>query len=346
MAFKALSRAIRDTLLEHGEVGLPGLGILRLEYRPARLSRIESLIYPPSRSPVFEAGDVGLPQADPLEYHYSLAAGDSAEFGASSAVDELQRVVGLVENGEVVELPDVGNFYLDARNAPEFVASAFNYDLEMYGLGPVQARLVQRRTAAEAAALAMEARGHVPGKPVVMVRKKNPSWRLPLLAAVLLLLLGSSLWLLLGPPVVVSPAGSEKSVVEADTLDNAAPEGYVPEGSVLAGSDIIDTSGQEIAEEEDGAPQAAAGTDPSAAEAQGTILAEVVVGHFRDAGNVTGAIQRLERLGLEGRSIPGPQGLTRVLATVRRGGQSPQEVLAIVKTHFDPQAWILVPGGG
>lgn len=345
MAFKALSRAIRDTLLEHGEVGLPGLGTLRLEYRPARLSRIESLIYPPSRVPVFEPGDVGLPQADPLEFQYGLAAGDSAEFGASTAVDELQRVVGLVENGEVVELPDVGNFHLDARNAPDFTASAFNYDLEMYGLGPVQARLVQRRSSAEAAALAMEARDHVPGKPVVMARKKPASWRLPLLAVVLLLLLGSSLWLLLGPPII-PPAESGVTAMKQDTLGEAAPEGYVSEDSVLAGSDIIDTTGQEVADEEGGVPREPAGAQDPGMVDQGAVLAEVVVGHFRDAGNVQGAVERLEKLGLEGLSRPGPQGLTRVLVPVHRGGQSAQEVLAIVRTHFDPRAWILEPGGG
>lgn len=344
MAFKALSRAIRDTLLEHGEVGLPGLGILRLEDRPARLSRIESLIYPPSRVPVFEPGDVGLPKADSLEYQYGLAAGDSAEFGASTAVDELQRVVGLVENGEVVELPDVGNFYLDARNAPEFVASGFNYELEMYGLGPVQARLVQRRTAAEAAAQAMEARDHVPGKPIVMVRKKHSPWRLPLMAAVMLLLLGSSLWLLLAPPVV-KPVQGDHLALGHDTLGEEVPQGYVPEDSILAGSDIIDTTGQEVVEEEGPVSVEQISSATETAESR-TVLAEVVVGHFRDAGNVQGAMERLANLGLEGNSRPGSQGLTRVLVTVRSGGQSPQEVLAIVRTHFDPRAWILEPGGG
>lgn len=345
MAFKALSRAIRDTLLAHGEVGLPGLGVLRLVYQPARLSRIESLLYPPSRSPEFEPGDVGLPKADPLEYHYSLAAGDEAEFGALTAVDELQRVVGLVENGEVVELPEVGNFFLDARNAPEFVASAFNYDLEMFGLGPVQARPVQRLSAAEAASKAMEARGHVPGKPVVMVRKKSKdTWRLPVLAGVLLLVLGSSLWLLLGPPIT-GPAESAVTPAQMDTMGENGPTGYVSADSVLAGTDVIDTTGQEPAEEEEVPP-----TEISAGSAQqapsGSILAEVVVGHFKDEGNVNGAIDRLAELGLKGERRPGSKGLTRVSVSVHSGGQSPEEVLAIVRTHFDPRAWILAPGGG
>lgn len=340
MAFQALALAIRNTLIEQGEVELPGIGKLTLDYFPARLSRIESTIYPPSKKVSFKKNGAEYLDNEKLGLHYATALTTLPDQQGRSLEADLNGLASLVLNGESVELHEVGQFFSNEKSELDFIASGFNYHLDAFGLGPISARPLQRRTAAQAASEAIAASGlTVPKKASNPKIPLKDRLFLPVLAGVFLLAIGVSIWLLIGPdPSPSTPATSE--IVETEPADI---ETYSDEEDLRNGSDIIetDTLEQNLAEEEIIVPSPPAekvsksDVDKSPDNSN---MVTIVVGHFGDKGNVDRVQKRLAKLGLEHSTKPS-KNLTRVMVHVKENASN--EILALIRRDFDKGAWIL-----
>lgn len=336
MAFSILAQAIRHTLLEQGAVTLPRLGRLTLAYQPARLDRLSAMIHPPRREPVFHPD----PDADGEEQALILAwkrfGAESAALSGLNAETELHALGSQVALGETTELPDVGRFIPQPGGPPRFEPAEFNYHLDVYGLGPVPAHPLRRRSAAEAATEALAAREALPRRSTPREEPRPARrWVLLLMSAVLLLTIGAALWLIFRPTQPALPP----LLVEQEESADPNP-GYVDEGTLRYGSDIVDTDSladpeqEEEAEPEEALPEAA----PPPVDPANDIL--IVVGHFGDPANAGRVLQRLEELGLRGEATPRRE-FTRVTVRVNPARQDPQDVLATVRQQFDKGAWIL-----
>ncbi|MBP6183322.1 MAG: hypothetical protein KA479_00175 [Saprospiraceae bacterium] len=340
MAFQALALAIRNTLIDQGVVELPGIGKFTLNYFPARLSRIESTLYPPSKKVSFQKGGAEHLDLHKLGLHYANALSTLSDQQGRSLESDLNGLASLVLNGESVELHDVGQFFNNEKSELDFVASGFNYHLDVYGLGPINARPLQRRTAAQAASEAIAASGlTVPKKNIPSAAPLKDRLFLPVLAGVFLLAIGVSIWLLIGPdPSPTTPVTSER--LEPQTADT---ESYSDEEALRNGSDVVDSDTlDQISNEEEMIISSPAEVDSPIPGVEQSLdplnIVTIVVGHFGDEDNVKRVRERLTILGLENSTKPS-KNLTRVMVHVKENTSN--EILALIRREFDKGAWIL-----
>ncbi|MCO6484202.1 MAG: SPOR domain-containing protein [Saprospiraceae bacterium] len=338
--YSELALAVRDVLLSEGEVSLPGIGILRTESYPARLDRVGARIFPPGKKPVFFP-DAGTRKVTPgLETRFRQLVPEEQR----DALTRLCRqMVAEGKAGRTVLLEAVGEWRWHGGPAPEFTPAEFNYDLDMYGLSPVSASPVLRRSAAEAAQEARqerEGRRLAPALPPVY--RARDRYFLPLATGALLLALGLSLWLVFRQePATMDVASIPATDPEDET---SLPPAAIDENrlrmqpDVIIDPDLTDPEPEEeiaadMEEESAVAPEAPkGGVSPS-----GTYI---VVGHFGDPANARRVLEKLEELGWQGESLPRGK-LTRVIVHVDENRLSAEEVLGEVRRIFDPGAWIV-----
>lgn len=338
--YSELALAVRDVLLSEGEVSLPGIGILRTESYPARLDRVGARIFPPGKKPVF------FPDADTrrvtpgLENRFRQLVQEEQ----SGVVNRLcRKMVAEVKAGHTVLLEEVGEWRWQGGPAPEFTPAGFNYDLDMYGLEPVSASPVLRRSAAEAAQEARQEREGRRLAPVLPpVYRARDRYFLPLATGALLLALGLSLWLVFRhEPSTMEMASIPATDPEAEP---SLPPTAFDENRLRMQPDVItdpdltdpepeEESATELEEESPVAPEAPKGV----ASPSGTYI---VVGHFGDPANARRVLEKLEALGWQGESLPRGK-LTRVIVHVDENRMSAEEVLGEVRRTFDPGAWIV-----
>lgn len=344
MAFQALALAIRNMLLEGEVVHLPGIGRLSLEYYPAKLSRIESTIYPPSKRVVYYADEGQTADNGTIERHYAEALQSLPDQQGRSLEADLNALASLVTHGERVELMEVGTFFSTEKNIIDFIASGFNYHLDVYGLGKVTARPIQRRSAAQAASEAIAARsGLFPPKQIKPSITLKDRLFIPSLAVVFVLALGACLWLIFAPG---TPMVSEAEVLSDHSL-SPETELYTSEDEVRAGSDVLDVDSLDAKEaEEEGlntippAQEVPVQTqEPKTSIPFDTIT--IVVGHFGDPANVRRVQERLTQLGLENTAFLTPKKLTRVQVHINPDHSNPVQILEMIKKDFDKGAWII-----
>lgn len=340
-----LALAIQHVLIQTGNALIPGIGVLRLKYHPGRLSRREGMIYPPAEVPEFEVLD-DFPEPEPgLIREYLLAEQEADEaIGAARLKRVLVDLRESLDRDESVELPEVGEFYKEAGRI-DFRPGSFNYYLEVFGLGPVQARPVMRRTPEQAARLAQESRAaRLPETKTVTQVKRKDRWVLPGLAAILVLALAGCIWLILAPPSLptgVSQAGLDQGT-ETDVSDEDMPRTSDPGDLTeqILGEDP-DTVQQVVEDIEPTAPH----LTPSNEDASTPLFAQdqvrIVAGHFANPENVAGLINRLKDMGFNAQSEPGKGGLTRVFVLVDPATSDPAEILARIQKDVEPTAWIL-----
>ena len=341
-----LALAIQHVLIQTGNAILPGIGVLRLKYHPARLSRREGMIYPPSEVPEFEVLD-DLPEPEPgLIREYLLAEQEADE---AIGVARLKRVLAdlreSLDRDQSVELPEVGEFYKEAGRI-DFRPGSFNYYLEVFGLGPVQARPVMRRTPEQAARLAQESRAtRLPEtKTVAQVNKRKDRWVLPALATVLVLALAGCIWLILAPPSLptgVSQAGLDQgpeSVVSDEDMPRTSDPGDLTEQILGEDPDTVQQAVEDIAPT---APHGMRSNEDESTPRFAQNQVRIVAGHFANPENVAGLIDRLKEMGFNAQSEPGKGGLTRVFVLVAPDTSDAMEILARIQKDVEPTAWIL-----
>ncbi len=337
MEFKNLALAIQQHLLRSGRAILPGMGVLQLHYNPARLHRQEGRIVPPSELPEFEplAEDVIHDLDNELLAFYQKVSGIQQEDLARKDLQkQFQLVKEALEDSQAVSLPEVGTFQQVKDGGLAFEPSTFNYYLEVYGLGAVSARPVLRRTPEEAARVAQEERSTVTVRPQV---KPARSWKdklfLPGLAALLILSIAGCLWLIFSPEE--NPALQEASALDPSGM--AVPEeGFADSSPGDVTEDLLEDPEVELPEADTLVLEDEAPIEPPVPSG-----VRIAVGHFGNAENVTGVIERLEKAGFTPGSEPTRGSLTRVFITVDPRVQSPADALAVIKRDFEPTAWIL-----
>lgn len=340
MEFINLALTIQQNLLRRGRTVLPGLGVFHLAYKPAKLQRQEGVVLPPAEYPVFELQDgLGAVAFDPeLIHDFREVSGIQQEDLARNRLKEQILIVqNMLAEGESVHLPDVGTLTWNKEGEATFLPDDFNYYLEVYGLGPVTARPVLRRTPEEAARVAQEGRAKVVVKPS---GKPARTWKdrlfFPGLAALLIFSLAGCLWLIFAPDTHLSFPDTPSS-----TLDDA---GFEADNQTTSPGDVTaDMLGDPDMETEPTEPVAESviPEEPVQKSEQPKSVVRIAVGHFGQASNATQLIERLNRAGLSAMSEQAREGLTRVVVEVDPASRNPGEVLALLQREYEPTAWII-----
>ena len=342
MDLAIIGRVIQEVLLAHGVAVLPGLGTLQLAYQPARLARVESRIYPPTRRPVFTADETAV---DPdQQVAAALAAREGLQ--VADAIDVLKAELAAIHeachNGRQIELPEVGRFFQDEQLAVDFVPAGFNYHLAVYGMSPVPARPIVRRTAAAAAEAAIAAREGRPRPTQTRARRRTDRWFLPITASVLLVALAGCLWLIFKPnpmeepPVAVTDKGPDNPSVVG--LDQEAGMDVLSDTTPLEPEEVFDPEEPEMQGEPTISQTLA--NEPAATD---YIEAQIIVGHFGDPANVAATQERLTELGLTVRTRATDRGLTRVWVAFDPREIDPSVLLDQIRQDFDQSAWLIMP---
>lgn len=338
-----LALAIQHVLIQTGNAVLPGIGVLRLMYHPARLNRQEGKIYPPSEIPEFEVLE-DLSEPEPGLLHEFLQTLDETDetIGMSRLQQVFSDIKAALGRGEEVELPEVGDFFVEDGQI-RFRPGPFNYYLEVFGLGPVQARPVMRRTPEQAARIAQESRAKLllDAKAPIRSRRKD-RYVLSSLAAVLILALAGCIWLILTQPS--APADPALSATAQDA-GLEMPDEDTPRtdpGDLtdqLLGQDPDTVTQPREAERMGGS--ALVQPEEEVADVSSTVgQVRIITGHFANPDNVEGLMNRLERMNLRAFSEPGKGGLIRVFVLVDPGSSDPANVLALIRKEVEPTAWI------
>ncbi len=340
MEFINLALTIQQHLLSRGRTVLPGLGVFQLVYKPAKLKRQEGVVLPPAEMPSFELlGNQEEAEIDlELINDFREASGIKQEDLARKGLKEQILIVkDMLADGESVHLPDVGTLSVSKGGETSFLPDDFNYYLEVYGLGPVTARPVLRRTPEEAARVALEERAKVLVKsPAKSARTWKDRLFLPGLATLLILSLAGCLWLIFSPDRPASSAGMSPSSLEESEFEedmSSSVEDNVT-ADILGDSDIERQPMEPISE-------AVIPELPVQESVQTKSVVRIAVGHFGQAGNATQLIERLIKAGLSAVSEPARQGLTRVVVEVDPTIRNPAEVLALLQKDYEPTAWII-----
>lgn len=138
MDVELLSKMIRELVLDHDAVGLPGIGTFVAEEVPASFSDRGFTINPPYRKLTFHSGR---PEDDLLVSFY--AASNSVEADAAKAIvtQFLTEMKEALKDRKVITLPGLGRLRATRENAFFFVSDP-DLDIfpEGYGLEPLSLR--------------------------------------------------------------------------------------------------------------------------------------------------------------------------------------------------------------
>lgn len=337
MEFKNLALAIQQLLLRSGHTVLPGMGVLQLHYRPARLHRQEGRMVPPSEIPEFEPvseDTLSSPDRALLADYQKVSGIPQEDLARKDLLEQFRLVKEALDEGQTVFLPEVGTFQ-SGKEGLTFEPDSFNYYLEVFGLGAVTARPVLRRTPEEAARVAQEERSKILVRPQVVAQR---TWKdrlfLPGLAALLILSIAGCIWLIFSPDQ--DPALQESVMVDPSMMPEQEEDSATPSPGDVT-EDFLEDPEAEMPLSEPLDSDEDRATTPLP-EISGVRIA---VGHFGNPENVAGIMERLTKAGFVPGSEPARGSLTRVFITVDPRVQSPQEALAVIKRDFEPTAWIL-----
>ncbi len=294
---------------------------------------------PPAERPQFEPlteEAFSDPDQAFLEDYQQVSGIQQEDLARKDLLKQLRLVEEALSGDQPVFLPEVGTFQRGKDDQLTFEPAAFNYYLDVYGLGPVTARPVLRRTPEEAARVAQEERSRVIVRPQVkMLRSWKDRLFLPGLATLLILSIAGCLWLIFSPGE--DPGGPltevtipENEISPDDAYSTTTP-GDITE-DLLEDQEVahLESDTAQTVEEEErySPPPAAAGV-------------RIAVGHFGNPENVVAILDRLRDAGFTPGSEPARGSLTRVFITVNPDVQSPREALTIIQREFEPTAWIL-----
>ncbi len=139
---------ISELLYEHNSVGLPGVGSITCNYKPASIDHVQGKIMPPGKELVF---DPNLVLDDGL-----LAEAAARRYGttlheAAAAVSEFAgNLQAALDRREMFAIPGVGRLYKDFEHKLQLLPDEVNYNPDSYGLPDLQYYPIVRRQTTEA----------------------------------------------------------------------------------------------------------------------------------------------------------------------------------------------------
>jgi hypothetical protein len=131
-----IDHAIRDLLYENPVVIVPGLGGFASSPTPSTIDYVQGIVMPPSRKIEFNQNLVindGL-LVNRLQEQYTLTAQEAS----SQIAGYVEKIKSALERRQIVEVQQVGRIYRDAEQKIRFTPEGENFNLEAFGLSPVQ----------------------------------------------------------------------------------------------------------------------------------------------------------------------------------------------------------------
>ena len=144
MDINLFSKILRELILEHDRVSLPGMGSFIAEMAPSVLSDRALVIHPPFRRILFRTSEIwndGL-----LEERYAKERGVSEEIAKHEISEFIKRLKIDLNTNKTYKIPDFGSMRATEQNDYFFVADKelFNY-IEGFGLEPINIRILSKR---------------------------------------------------------------------------------------------------------------------------------------------------------------------------------------------------------
>ena len=143
MNINLLSELLRELVMEHDRVSLPGMGSFIAEHAPSVFSDKATVLHPPFRRIMFRSKEV---------WNDGILASKYAEImkiGEEEALDQIESFTGKarfdIEQSRSMELPGFGTLRLNDRNGYTFVIDKESFiSKSAYGLEPVNIKVPSR----------------------------------------------------------------------------------------------------------------------------------------------------------------------------------------------------------
>lgn len=143
MNINLLSELLRDLVMEHDRVSLPGMGSFIAENAPSVFSDKATVLHPPFRRILFRSKEV---------WNDGILACKYAEvmkIGEDEALDQIETFTGKarfdIEQSRSMELPGFGTLRLNDRNGYTFVIDKESFiSKSAYGLEPVNIKILSK----------------------------------------------------------------------------------------------------------------------------------------------------------------------------------------------------------
>ncbi len=144
MDINLFSNILRELILEHDRVSLPGMGSFIAEMAPSVFSDRALVIHPPFRRILFRTSEIwndGL-----LEERYAKERGVSEDIAKHEISEFIKRLKVDLNTNKSYKIPDFGSMRATEQNDYFFVAdkNLFNY-IEGFGLEPINIKILSKR---------------------------------------------------------------------------------------------------------------------------------------------------------------------------------------------------------
>lgn len=148
MNINILSELLRELVMEHDRVSLPGMGSFIAEHAPSVFSDKATVLHPPFRRILFKSKEV---------WNDGILAARYAEvmdIGEEAALEEIEKFTGKarfeIEANRSLELPGLGTIRLNERNGYSFVIDKDSFiSKSAYGLEPVNIKILAKQGSIE-----------------------------------------------------------------------------------------------------------------------------------------------------------------------------------------------------
>ena len=343
-----LEAIIGELLFEFDAVIIPGFGGFVANYKSSTIDHVQGMIHPPSKSISFNENLVvndGI-LVNQLKSKYGLSL-EEAKDTIKEFVIELKKKV---EEREIIVFPEVGRLYRDYENKLQFLPDNSNYNLDAYGLSPVQYYPILRNkdTALAEAPVPKSTTARKPAK-VVAARKRNRVSQ------------SAMLYALFGIALIAIAFSSYKIFGDRSTADQAQTLPVenrlnTKPGQGETGSEAEDSFGTEIVTKNDETGEEEASSSAVIEEetedledlnTESITLAPnqkeciVIIGGFRSKENVQKLIERLYDKGFD--AYQDKKGdITRVGAQfVYESESQKRDKIQFIRDRFEAKAWEL-----
>jgi hypothetical protein len=300
---------IRELLMIHDCVILPGLGGFIANYKHAELQPNQQVILPPSKQILFNPN---LVHNDGLLYsHVSMRSEYGYKDVQSMADGYVNRILRETDRGSKFNLDDLGYFYVDAEKKLQFAADVkTNLLTASYGLPPIQYQVFETRRISET----RKYRSVPPGVEPVARRQRTRRFVMTAAAACLAAAL-----------VVIPIRTGYFSEARLDITERTQSIPAVPshEGKV-----------EQLPAFEINTP----------ATSQATIIPvtySVIVGSFKEFGNARQLRNNLVQQGYEARILAGDNAFFRVSAGHSTLREAACAIMSDVRSRGYDSAWML-----
>lgn len=300
---------IKELLMIHDCVILPGLGGFIANYKPAEILSAQQTILPPSRNILFNQN---LVHNDGLLYaHASKKSGYGYKDVQSLAESYIRQILRDVSRGSKFTLEDVGYFYQDREKNLQFTASASsNLLLESYGLTSLHYKEFESPRISETRRYRAIPAEHDP------LGRQRRARRIVM--------------------------GAAAACIFAALLIVPIKTGYFSEArlDILKGDTFTPT---EIAMEpaEEPAKEKIIFQSSLPIEIPLTVSYDIIVGSFKDFSNARQLRSKLVEMGFQPRILAGDNGFYRVSAGQSSAREDAGRVLASAHAEGYDSAWML-----